>query len=376
MVGSAAIDRRIALRATFMPATAYEVTEVGLYGSVPGGATTLYGYWSDSGTAVAQTAPGTSTVIAATLDFVAAAADVAVTVDASIQLGGDVIPATTARRGAVELATTAEGRTDDAERAVTPLVMGIVVDEKIASATQAVASADGLAAAVRSQGLLEEAQMQLSGRLTTVEGDTRSATTGRSGIVELATDAEAKAGMDAERAVTPETMRAAASSTLASLLGAIPEDGTKYALQGGVNGVLTLVSLAIVALAVGGTAEVTPTEGWGDDVTIDGQSSWTIPAAGNYTLLFAIHKTNGTPGGLFWRRPVGGVAAEMADQGYSASGGHRGAIWCGALSQGDVITVRYAWLSTGAPFRFRYSTSASLGSYDCPVLAILRQEST
>ena len=166
VLGSDAIDRRIALRATFMPAASYVVTEIGLYGSVSGGATTLYGYWSDSGAAVAQTAVGTTTVIAATLDFIAAAADVAVTVDASIQLGGAVIPATTERRGTVELSTLAEGRTDDDERAVTPRVMDVVVDEKIAAATQDAASAAGLAAAIQSQELLAAAQVQLSNRVT------------------------------------------------------------------------------------------------------------------------------------------------------------------------------------------------------------------
>ena len=353
VVGSDAIDRRIALRATFMPATAYEVTEVGLFGSVSGGATTLYGYWSDSGTAVAQTVPGTRTVIAATLDFIAAAADVAVTVDASIQIGGDVIPATTARRGAVELATTAEGRTADATRAVTPEVMGIVVDEKITAATQDLASIAGLEAAVQSQGLLEAAQMQLSGRVTVVEADTRSATTSRSGIVELATDAEAKAGADAVRAVTPETMRAAASSTVASLLGAIPEDGTKYALQGGVSGVLTLVSLAIVAFAAGGMAWVYYDEVddvlnggiLGDDVSIDGASSWTIPAPGPHTIMFSMDKptsvlSRGELTGVLYRETAAGEVGKLSSQGV-VQGGSAGSTWCGTLSQGDVITVRF-----------------------------------
>ena len=401
VVGSDAIDRRIALRATFMPATAYEVTEVGLYGSVSGGATTLYGYWSDSGAVVAQTASGTSTVIAATLDFIAAAADVAVTVDASIQIGGDVIPATTARRGAIELATIAEGRTDDAERAVTPLVMGIVVDEKIASSTQDVASAAGLAAAVQSQGLLEAAQMQLSERVTTVEGDTqsaqmqlsgrvtaveddtRSATTNRSGIVELATDDEGIAGDDDARAMTAHSTRAAASATVASLLGSIPEDGTKYALQGAAGGALTLVQLAIVAFAVGGM-------GWvyyddvddvlnggilGDDVSIDGASSWTIPASGPHTIMFSMDKptnvlSRGELTGVLYRQPIAGVAGKLSGQGV-VQGGFAGSTWCGELSQGDVITVRFA----GLEFASSDPTFSDLagGRYRCLGLCIMRQ---
>ena len=397
VLGSDAIDRRIALRATFMPAAAYAVTEIGLYGSVSGGATTLYGYWSDSGAVVAQTAAGTTTVIAATLDFIAAAADVAVTVDASIQLGGAVIPATTERRGTVELSTLAEGRTDDDERAVTPYVMGVVVDEKITAATQDAASAAGLEAAVQSQALLSAAQVQLSERVAVVEGNTRSATTERSGIVELTTDEEAITGDDDQRSMTAHSTRAAASATVASLLGAIPEDGTKYALQGGASGALTLVRLAIVALAAGGTSTVTipatdpypggvygSSVGSGQNISIGGVSSWEIPADGDYTVAFTMRRTtnvnSGSISGQLYRQR-GGSTVYLSQSDITTFGAMGGsALFCGALEAGDIITVRHA--HAGSTSR-RDSTGRTINvprvsreRYRCPVLAILRHEST
>ena len=122
--GSAPVERRIAFRGDFMPAAAYDVTEVGVFGSAPGGATALLAYWSDGGTVIGSAVAGTELVVAAVLEFVAAATEVAVTLSPAISLGGDGLPATEARRGIVELATSDEAQTGtDEQRAVTPKAM-------------------------------------------------------------------------------------------------------------------------------------------------------------------------------------------------------------------------------------------------------------
>ncbi|MYE06341.1 MAG: hypothetical protein F4Y04_03825 [Chloroflexi bacterium] len=131
-VGSEPVERRIAFRADYEPVAAFDVTEVGVFGNVQGEASTLMAYWTDNGTAdgtntvakLGRTAVGTKFVIAANLEFAAAAADVNITVNPNISLGGSALPATAGHRSVVELATSDETKAGtDAERAVTPKAM-------------------------------------------------------------------------------------------------------------------------------------------------------------------------------------------------------------------------------------------------------------
>ena len=290
-VGSAPVERRIAFRADFMPAAAYDVAEVGVFGNVPGQPAKLLAYWSDGGTAIGRTADGTTFVIAANLEFVAAAADVNITVSPNISLGGSALPATDARRGVVELATSDEAKTGtDTERAVTPKAlrdaasataasllpggapaegakyrftgkpMGkleLEEDSGDAATTQAIGAVQGDIATITAAlqplpGQVDALTTEVGavkGRVDTLEGKTRDATTSRKGIVELATSDEGRAGADEERAMTAKATRDAASATVASLLGAVPEAGKRYALEGRAGGALALVLSSVLLLS-------------------------------------------------------------------------------------------------------------------------------
>ena len=85
--GSSMVSGRIAVRGEFNPTDAYGVTELGLLGQVGSGAEELYAYWTDGGERLASTVARTRLVIAGSLDIAPAAAEVTVTVDASISLG-------------------------------------------------------------------------------------------------------------------------------------------------------------------------------------------------------------------------------------------------------------------------------------------------
>lgn len=116
--------------------------------------------------------------------------------------------ATETRIGFVELATNAEGTTGtDATRAMTPASTKAAIDARAASSTDTL-TGTSTSLFVTPAGL-----------------KTVTATTSRSGLIEVATEAEAIAGTDAARAVTPATMKAvvdaatpAASDTVAGVV--------------------------------------------------------------------------------------------------------------------------------------------------------------
>ena len=82
--GTSTVSGRIAVRGEFNPTEAYDVTEVGILGRVGSGAEELYAYWTDGGTKIAATLADTRLVIAGSLDIAPAAAEVTVTIGASI----------------------------------------------------------------------------------------------------------------------------------------------------------------------------------------------------------------------------------------------------------------------------------------------------
>ena len=85
--GTSTVSGRIAVRGEFNPTEAYDVTEVGILGRVGSGAEELYAYWTGGGTKIAATLADTRLVIAGSLDIAPAAAEVTVTIGASISLG-------------------------------------------------------------------------------------------------------------------------------------------------------------------------------------------------------------------------------------------------------------------------------------------------
>ena len=297
--GSAPIQRRIAFRADFTPAAAYGITEVGVLGNVPGQAARLLAYWSDGGTAIGQTAAGTKFVIAASLEFANAAADINITVNPNISLGGSALPATTGRRGIAELATSDEAKEGtDEERALTPKAardaaastVASLLDDEVAEGTKYAlrgkaagglgleadqgdaAAADGIAATQESIAVIQAAIQGLpgqvdaltdevgavKGRVGAVEAKTGDATTSRKGVVELATSDEAKAGTDEGRALTPKAARDSTSENLESLLAGNPTEGTKYGLIGLANGRLAVAELPFDLFAFEAGASETP----------------------------------------------------------------------------------------------------------------------
>ena len=282
--GTEPTNGRIAFRADFAPDASYGVTEAGVFGTAgdPAGPLTLLLYWSDDGAEAGKAAANTALTFAVVVEFQSAAADVAVTVGGNIVFGATE-PATEAAFGSTRYATGEEtGTGDSGERSVTPkglkggvlkllgaLVAGgagdgtiyqlkgdasgaLVIEER----TQDGASKAGIAANVA-------AIVALADRVTAVEGKTDDAATNRKGIVELATDGEAKTGTDARRAVTPKAMRAATADNIASLLDSAPEEGKKYILEGLAAGGLKLVlSSVLMTTAV-------MTERWQSTVTYE-----------------------------------------------------------------------------------------------------------
>ena len=384
-VGSAPVERRIAFRGDFMPAAAYDVTEVGVFGSAPGGASALLAYWSDGGTVIGSAVAATKLVVAAVLEFVAAAAEVAVTVNPAISLGGDGLPATEARRGIVELATSDEAKTGaDEQRAVTPKAMRdsasataasllpggapaegtkyrfagkpmgkleLEEDSGDAATTQAIGAVQADIATITAAlnplpgqvGALTGEVGAVKGRVDALEGKTQDATTGRKGIVELATSDEARTGTDEQRAVTPKAMRDAASHNLESLLAGNAEDGKRYALEGRANG-----RLAVTELPFEYFFEATEsTYNRGAVIQLDGDSEWTIGATASYAITFVCASRDTTE--LRFQKQSSGedswplLAGQFFAEGtmFGGSGNEaRGCTWCGDLSEGDKIRVR------------------------------------
>ena len=292
-LSGASAKGRIAARADFAPDASYGITEAGIFGTVgdPPGAAFLCLYWTDGGKEAAKAASGAALAIAATIEFQNASADVAVTVAANITLG-NAGEATDAEFGSTRYATAAEtGKGAAGDRAVTPKglkgaigkVAALLLGKAATEGTiyQLKGKADGgLAAEERTQdqsllrqvGGLSALLAQLSGRIP------GNASASQRGIVELATDAEAKKGADAARAVTPKAMRAASAENLKSLLAGSPEAGKKYVLEGVAGGGLKLVLSSVLLLASTATVRISQQD-YVDDEDNDAGTVATYAAA-------------------------------------------------------------------------------------------------
>ena len=87
VVGSNTVAGQIALRAEFNTATAYPVTELGLFAQIEANPEFLLAYWSDGGTVFINKPADLRTLVAATIAIVRSAADVAVTIAPDITIG-------------------------------------------------------------------------------------------------------------------------------------------------------------------------------------------------------------------------------------------------------------------------------------------------
>ena len=247
-----------------MPAAAYNITEAGVFATA-GGNTILLAYWTKGGTKLGAAVASADLVIAATIAFAESAAQVNVTVSPTITVGALPAEATTEIFGITRYTTDAESKAGRAgDRAVTAKAMRAAAGKTAASLLGSLPT-DGTIYQLKGNAdgeLVVEAREPdavTAAEIAALKAKTGPATTAKKGVVELTTDAEGIAGDDAVRAMTAHSTRAAASATVASLLGSVPENGTKYALQGGLAGALTLVRLAIVAFAVSGTGSTTTT---------------------------------------------------------------------------------------------------------------------
>ena len=393
VTGTAAADDRIAFRADFTPDASYSITEAGVFGTAgdPAGPLTLYLYWTDGGTAAGQAADGTALAIAAVIEFQAAAADVAVTVGGTIEFGQPPGEASDSEFGLTRYASAAEndaGQSD--ERAVTPrgmrqaagktagsLVAGgsaqgtvyqfkgapdgkLIVEERTqdGETAQAIGAAEtSIAAILVTLGPLSGQVAAVEGRLSAVEGKTMDATTTRKGIVELATSAEAQAGADEARAVTPKALRDAASTTVASLKAVAPMAGEKLILEGVAGGGVRVIASPFelhFEAAEFSVPSWSSQNSFPDDeedaISINGDTEWSVPVAGDYLVAFTVAKREDLSARI-WKAPAGGAWARLPDQLYSAGldphtfilSGLAGAAWCGALAAGDRLQVRWGY---------------------------------
>ena len=241
--GTAATSGRIALRADFNPDAAYGITEAGIFGTAgdPPSASQMLLYWTDSGAEAAKAASGAALAIAALIEFQNAAAEVAVTVGGNIVFGA-TDPASEEAFGSTRYATGTEtGDKARADRSVTPKGLhegaGKVLATLLGSAPgdgtvyQLKGKADGTIVVeertqdgASSAGIAANAAAitALAARVATLETKTGDASETKKGIVELATAAEAKAGTDGGKAVTPKSLKAATDALPKGLADKVP----------------------------------------------------------------------------------------------------------------------------------------------------------
>ncbi len=172
---------------------AYWVREVGIFDT---NGVMIY-FWSTNGSELGHKSANMDWLLGLEL-HVDEAIEQHVTVNAPSALF--TTPATTERRGIIELATNEEAIAGtDSERAITPMTLKAAMNGLVAGTALNADKLDGL----------DSTDFALAGHSHTLP----IATTSVRGIVELATAAEATAGTDTERAVTPFGLAAALAAT-------------------------------------------------------------------------------------------------------------------------------------------------------------------
>ncbi|MXY18301.1 MAG: hypothetical protein F4Y57_15275, partial [Acidobacteria bacterium] len=218
LAADTSVSGKIAARADFEPDAAHDVTEAGIFATVgdPPGAAFLALYWSDSGTVAAKAAGGTKLAIAAVIEFQNAAADVTAEVSATVTFG-NVDEATDGKFGTTRYASRSEVETGTAgNRAITPKGLKAAIG-KVAAFLLGKAATDGT---------IYQLKGKAGGGLLAEKRTLPNASTTQKGIVELATDAEAKKGTDTARAVTPAGLKAGVAALPSDLASKVPAAGS------------------------------------------------------------------------------------------------------------------------------------------------------
>lgn len=138
------------------------------------------------------------------------------------------------RAGLVELATIAEAKAGkDTGRAVTPAGLAAAIADAITTLVNgSPAAMDTLRELADALGNDANFAASMTNALAGKVDLTRTATDTRTGIVELATPAEAKAGTDKERAVTPEGLAATIADVMPPRPNLCPNGGFELGLAG------------------------------------------------------------------------------------------------------------------------------------------------
>ena len=327
--GEAATDK-IAARADFAPDATYGITEAGVFGTAGAAKIpALYLYWSDSGKEAGKAADGTALAIAAVIEFPGAPADVTVTVGGTIKFG-NVDPATATAFGSTRYATAVEtGDGTAADRSVTP---------------KGLHSAAGKLAAALFSGTVDDGTVyQLKGaaddKLVVEKRKLPAASTTQKGIVELATDDEAKKGTDDKRAVTPKALKAAtdalnvpdapadASTTVKGIVELATDDEAKK----GTDDKRAVTPKALKAAAL--LASLVPAAGAADKTYVIQRAS--SGNGGGLKIVEAVFRRYVTPGSHKLTVPAGVTRLRFTLVG--AGGGGGGASSCGTVDNGEVV---------------------------------------
>ncbi len=221
-------DGRIAVRADCTPTATYSVTEAGLLGRVGGsGAETLVAYWTDGGRALAVAAQGAALTVAGVLDVQAAAADIAVDVSASVTLGAqrlvELADTPSAIRAHGYLRGSADGKRLEWARSV------IAESQESDLPANPQDAADNVYLLHNFNGTRYPALALRQGAEWDYVPSLHNmphAAEHRFGLVERASDAEAAAGADATRYVTPRHLKRHLKRRIAAIPAVPPASET------------------------------------------------------------------------------------------------------------------------------------------------------
>lgn len=176
------------------------------------------------------------------------------------------------RAGLVELATIAEAKAGkDTSRAVTPAGLAAAIADAISTLVNgSPAAMDTLRELADALGNDANFAASVTNALAGKVDLTRTATDTRTGIVELATPAEAKAGTDKERAVTPEGLAATISNVMPPRPNLCPNGGFELGQAG----------IEVAKTGVGTWAASLVENQWGRSLSLS------APTDGTYTILW------------------------------------------------------------------------------------------
>lgn len=153
-----------------------------------------------------------------------------------------------------------------------------------------------LPAVIEFQNAAAEVAATVGGNI--VFGATEPATEEAFGSTRYATGTETGDATVGGRSVTPSGLHAAAGKVLATLLGAVPADGSIYQLKGTADGTLVVELRTQDATAVAGiAANAAAITGLGDRVTTVEGKVFAVPAAEDVDKTYVIKRASSDNGG-------------------------------------------------------------------------------